>query len=256
MLTVVAVLAAVFSYLQLSAPTYHQDLKTRECCLHIAHAGGSVQGVPYSNSLDALDESFARGLRVFELDFSQLGDGEIVLAHDFNEFATIPNDWQAFAAVTHRAGTARLSLDHLLTWLDAHPDVVIITDTKFAGGNEELIARLREVWSDDAIAERFLFQIYSLSALSSRALASEGLAEILTIYRMSDIGPTQIALALQKAAPQALVVPIHRAPRVIPEVRKVLPDLPIYVHGPPSSINSSAYQNGLRLFGASGFFLD
>lgn len=50
----------------------------------IAHAGGAVQGKTYTNSLEALNASYKKGFRLFELDIIKTSDGEFVAAHNWN----------------------------------------------------------------------------------------------------------------------------------------------------------------------------
>jgi hypothetical protein len=50
--------------------------------LLIAHAAGGLQDRLYANSIEALDLSYAHGLRVFEMDFHELPFGFITAGHD------------------------------------------------------------------------------------------------------------------------------------------------------------------------------
>lgn len=48
--------------------------------LMIAHAGGGINGLSYSNSIEALDLNYDKGFRIFELDFSWTSEGQSVFA--------------------------------------------------------------------------------------------------------------------------------------------------------------------------------
>jgi glycerophosphoryl diester phosphodiesterase len=50
----------------------------------IAHAGGHIYGYKYTNSLEALENSYNNGFRFIELDFDWTQDNQIVLIHDWN----------------------------------------------------------------------------------------------------------------------------------------------------------------------------
>ena len=56
----------------------------------IAHAGGGIAGVTYSNSREALDHSYGKGLRLFEIDLNWTTDGHLVLVHDWQDSS---RDW-------------------------------------------------------------------------------------------------------------------------------------------------------------------
>ncbi|MDR1388703.1 MAG: hypothetical protein LBJ31_01825 [Treponema sp.] len=57
--------------------------------LLIAHAGGALFGaggetLTYTNSLEAVEQNYMRGHRVFEIDFSLTKDGKLAAVHDWD----------------------------------------------------------------------------------------------------------------------------------------------------------------------------
>ena len=44
----------------------------------IAHAGGAIDGITYTNSLEALDLSYSKGCKLFELDLVLTSDDKII----------------------------------------------------------------------------------------------------------------------------------------------------------------------------------
>ncbi|MEM1160411.1 MAG: hypothetical protein AAGJ28_05720, partial [Pseudomonadota bacterium] len=59
---------------------WQQDLDAEDCCIDITHAGGLLNEVPYTNSLEALRANYAAGRRVFEVDLIETADGQTILA--------------------------------------------------------------------------------------------------------------------------------------------------------------------------------
>ncbi len=57
--------------------------------LLIAHAGGGLAEGTYSNSQEALDHSYAKGHRCFEIDLSWTTDAGLVLAHARKSYQVI-----------------------------------------------------------------------------------------------------------------------------------------------------------------------
>ena len=57
----------------------------------IAHACGGIDGIPYTNSYDALTANYNKGHRVFEADISLTNDGHAVLVHDWEDFLSTAN---------------------------------------------------------------------------------------------------------------------------------------------------------------------
>jgi len=51
---------------------------------YIAHAGGTIQGFRYSNSLEAVREALAHGMDYIELDLCLTADSQLVAWHDWN----------------------------------------------------------------------------------------------------------------------------------------------------------------------------
>lgn len=160
----------------------------------VAHAGGGLPEGDYSNSKEALDQSAANGLRLFELDFNWTADGELAIVHDWNrEYRYWHHlgwtDWLAshfvapssagFHASTPRYGLTRLSLETLIEWLRANPGR-IITDIK--SGNIEGLALIASLAGP--LQNRFVPQIYSAAEYQAvRQLGYEDI--ILTTYRLS-----------------------------------------------------------------------
>jgi len=89
----------------------------------IAHAGGAIDGNIYTNCLEALDLSYSKGCKLFELDLVLTTDGKIVAQHD-------P------PGITEAEFISRLILDKytpmnmeaINRWFQNHPDALLVTD--------------------------------------------------------------------------------------------------------------------------------
>jgi glycerophosphoryl diester phosphodiesterase len=104
----------------------------------VAHAMGSVNGLLYSNSLEAFQRSLGRGFRVFECDHVLLADGTALVAHDGLE-ANYGLDkpfqqatWSELAGHRYRGQLTILRSQDVLQLLADHPDVYMIPDPKYA----------------------------------------------------------------------------------------------------------------------------
>nr|WP_241906955.1 glycerophosphodiester phosphodiesterase family protein [Vibrio lentus] len=65
----------------------------------IAHAGGGINGLKYTNSLEAMEQSIDHGFKMIELDLLISTDGRVVAAHD----------WKSFHAMTNSNNTGSIS---------------------------------------------------------------------------------------------------------------------------------------------------
>ncbi|MFD2585627.1 hypothetical protein ACFSQJ_01720 [Croceitalea marina] len=102
---------------------------------YIAHAGGEVNGIKSTNTKDALDESYAKGFRLFELDIIETSDGKLVAAHDwgmwsrFTDFTgELPPTHEEFMKHKIYGDYTTLDLKGINDWFSAHPDATLVTD--------------------------------------------------------------------------------------------------------------------------------
>jgi len=152
----------------------------------VAHAGGAVAGKIYTNSREALDQHYALGFRVFELDFDWTSDGKLVLVHDWErtslQFCVAPHVFSD-AEYTGRKrcdGLTQMTFDDLYQWLHRHADALVVTDTK--GSNERLLSEIHDRWPD--IAPQLIVQIYRGSELGG-ARKIKPRAVWFTVYKTS-----------------------------------------------------------------------
>ncbi len=103
----------------------------------IAHGGGEIDGIQYTNSREALLQSIARGYKFIEIDFKETIEGELFGAHssrefrEFTELADIghipPTNEQVRNAKIHGKYTP-IFLREIYEILKHHPDVYLVTD--------------------------------------------------------------------------------------------------------------------------------
>jgi glycerophosphoryl diester phosphodiesterase len=123
----------------------------------VAHALGTIEGLPYSNTLEAFQRSYALGFRLFEVDLALLADGSVVAARagmeryygfdkTFGETSL-----QEFERSRFYGRYTPLTGLRLLQLMEEHKEVRIIADSK--SDHSALIAGLtalgkeRRYWS-------------------------------------------------------------------------------------------------------------
>ncbi|MEM6724609.1 MAG: hypothetical protein AAF598_11255, partial [Bacteroidota bacterium] len=119
---------------QLAAPNQVQNW-SKDRNRFIAHAGGMIEGHTYTNSLEALNTSYKKGFRLFELDILQTSDGAFVAAHDWGGWkqsagfkGQIPPDRGTFNAQLIHGKFQPLDMDQINKWFADHPDAILVTD--------------------------------------------------------------------------------------------------------------------------------
>ena len=140
---------------------------------YIAHAMGRIDKINYTNSLEAFEQSFAKGYRIFEIDFAKTADGVLVgrhswQEHDYDDYSAenIPTAETFLNQPTFGSYTA-LSFADVLDLAVEYPDIYFVTDTKEtnAEANRILFAEMIEIARDkgllDIFRERFIIQFYN-----------------------------------------------------------------------------------------------
>jgi glycerophosphoryl diester phosphodiesterase len=214
----------------------------------VAHAGGAVNGVAYTNAREALDQHYAAGYRVFELDFDWTSDGRLVVVHDWTSAAAafgLPAHvlgYDEFIHATRRDGLHQMSFEDLSAWLRAHRDAYVVTDTK--ASNPRLLTWLAANGGD--ILPQLIVQIYRLTELdAARRLGPR--AVWLTVYRYS-----YPAWALKRiSGVDAMVIPVESYLRYSSVISAA--KVPFYVHSVAAAKVDETFR---RLPGIYGIYVD
>lgn len=95
---------------------------------YIAHAGGSIYGYCYSNSLEVVQNSLAHGIDYMELDLSITSDGRLVAWHDWAfEWTGAPTHDQFMARKIYDKFTP-MDFPRIDSILRANPRLSLVTD--------------------------------------------------------------------------------------------------------------------------------
>jgi len=129
----------------------------------IAHAGGVIDGHTYTNSLEALNNSHAKGFRLFELDIILTSDGEYVAAHDWEHWRTLtgfsgdkPPSRSTFMQQSILQQYTPLDMQSINNWFSTHPEAILVTDKV----NEP--AHFASLFTDKS---RLMMELFSVESL-------------------------------------------------------------------------------------------
>lgn len=221
----------------------------------IIHAGGAIHGRVGSNSLEALNNTYALGQRFIEMDFVLSSDGVPVCLHDWSQFysnslSSEPITAEAFSRVKIFNFYTSVTLDSLVAWLNAHPDVYIITDIK-----EDNVGVLRQIaGKHPEIMPRLIPQIYQYDEYAPvRAMGYSNI--ILTLYRLptyeDKVNTKQNVRFALRCGLLAVTADVTLADPAFVEAFAEA-GVPLFVH----TVNDAATQEALRQMGVSGFYTD
>ena len=151
----------------------------------IAHAGGAVREMTfnflYTNSVEALEENYSLGHRVFEFDFCLTSDGKLASVHDWDSFGYRNGtplsseqwkEWRGFGKPVTRGRYHTMLVDDILDQMMVNRDMFIVTDTKSTKISEEETRLQFELIRDAALCRdpelinRIVPQIYNAEMYS------------------------------------------------------------------------------------------
>lgn len=157
------------------------DIKSdaRDTNKFIAHAGGKIQSHTYTNSKEALDLSYKKGFRLFELDIIKTSDNVYVAAHDWNHWKMItgfegdgPVSSDEFLKHKIFQKFTPMDIGSINKWFNGHPDAILVTDkvnepNDFADKFTDKNRLIMELFTMDALIEGLNSGIKSAMASQS-----------------------------------------------------------------------------------------
>lgn len=224
----------------------------------IAHGGGTIHGMPCTNSLEALNASYLLGMHLIEIDFQWTKDDYLVLLHDWkktmrNRYNDTPGQrtLAQFKELKISSPTAPhitlMTAQELFVWLDAHPNVVIITDIK-----SNVLKALSWIQKHYPFyAERFIPQVYHFEEYEPvRRLGYYRV--ILTLYRIHKKPDQEIVNFCKTHSVWAVTMPEDRVQKsqFIQDLGRL--NIPVYAH----TINESEKVKALFRSGVFGVYTD
>lgn len=147
----------------------------------VAHAGGAIEGNTYTNSMNALEYNYAKGVRAFEIDMIFSTDCKLVCRHDwgaaayerfeqgYDRFNPIMSAEQ-FKSTLIQNKYQPISAHDLVVFLRNHSDAYVITDFKRQNSfvyRSSVRAFLQEIKKVDSnVVDQVIWQIYSKGNLT------------------------------------------------------------------------------------------
>lgn len=103
---------------------------------YIAHAGGSIDGYTYTNSLEAVEHALSNGVQYIEMDLCMTTDSVVVAAHDWRHFHeisgfagdTIPIPLAEFCSRKIYDKYTPITYAMIDSLMDRNPDMYLVTD--------------------------------------------------------------------------------------------------------------------------------
>lgn len=169
---------------------------------YIAHALGGINGNTYTNSKEAMEKSYNRGLRVMEADMSLSSDGRLILLHSTEienlSKLGLPYSWnkkmpteEEFLNQKILGRYHTLSFEQVCNYMSKHKDMYLVVDLKKNDIKEvekcykELVRVAKKV--DKSVLNRIIPQIYYEEMYKPIMNIYDFKSMIFTTYRLEEI---------------------------------------------------------------------
>ncbi|WP_029321534.1 glycerophosphodiester phosphodiesterase family protein [Butyrivibrio sp. AE3004] len=228
---------------------------------YIIHACGIISDsegneYDYTNSREALENSYAKGNRIIEADFHYTSDHVLVCGHAWGDLylegkqltpGEAPN-YSDFLKCKVQDKFSVLTFDDIAKFMRQHEDLILVTDTK-----ETDIDTYKKIAADyPDLKERFVVQIYH--AKEFEKVRKVGFPYIIyTLYETEDFERTKKALLSAGKMP-ILGFTFHDSLTNDEEFMKTMKEtgLPLFIH----TINDDKEMENYLQKGISGIYTD
>ncbi|AFS77251.1 glycerophosphoryl diester phosphodiesterase [Gottschalkia acidurici 9a] len=218
----------------------------------VAHAGGSIYGFKYTNSLEALEESYKNGFNLIEIDFEWTSDGKVVAIHDWDSMAKrmLMSESKVYSLYEFKNSKVfqdltLMDLDDLAKWLETKKDVSIITDMK--KDNIEFLKLISQDYKN--IQDQIIPQVYSQGEYFP--VKDMGYKDIiLTLYK-ENINDDEVLEFVKGNTVFAVTMPIERGYSDLPMKLKHI-NVNTYAH----TVNDFYIFEELSKNGVTGIYTD
>lgn len=238
---------------------HHYDLDyswMEEVPALIAHAGGGIDGVTYTNSRDAFIANYAAGHRIFEIDFDLTDDNALVASHGETKWHLLTGDEELIYSKKNFVKTPvceqyqGMTVEDVIDLMTEHPDAYLITDTKYSDRStvmlqfSQLVKYAEDI--DPDVLDRIIPQIYTEEMLDWVMAVYPFRSVILTLYK-SKMAPEAALEFCRTSGVRFVTMPCKS---FTPEIAGLLDqlDISIGVHTTSSAEDAQAFfENGVDM---------
>lgn len=130
-------LSIIFIKLYVSSVTGKIIYPSDDIYSYIAHAGGAIDGITYTNSLEALNLSLSKGFKAVELDLIKTSDNVLIAGHDWAHFKNIIGNETVDEQPMHSSAISKYKIHEKYTIITSadisnilaqNPQLILFTD--------------------------------------------------------------------------------------------------------------------------------
>ncbi len=216
---------------------------------YIAHAGGAINGLEYTNSLEAVQKSYNDGFRLIEVDLFLTSDNQLVLLHQTPKvledlYENLPQKitLENFKKMHYKSGLTPLTFEELIQFMEKHRDLNIIAHPRGEYEIYKIIAEKYPHYQNRIIPQiYYFFEYYPVLKLGYKKI-------ILTLYE-NDYSDEILRKFLSHHKVNILTVPLKRISQGFIDKFKNT-GVKIYTH----PVNQISLKNQLFKMGVDGIY--
>ncbi|GGD86552.1 phosphatidylinositol-specific phospholipase C/glycerophosphodiester phosphodiesterase family protein [Paenibacillus nasutitermitis] len=233
----------------------------------IAHALGGIGEYIGTNSVEALENAYNKGLRIFETDIAVTSDGQLALRHDWeagtynvlgqkipDSLPLTPMTLEQFKSIKIQQHYTPMTFKELAAFMSEHPDMLLVTDTKESNSAKaadifkRIVSETRQV--DEQVLRRLIPQLYKQDNFEALSGVYPFKQYIYTLYMNGDSMKDVVDFASAKG----IGVVVMDENRYTPEFVQSLKDKGIYTY--INTINDVNRIHALMKQGVQGVMTD
>lgn len=227
---------------------------------YIAHAGGGIDEVIYTNSEEAFIENYKKGYRLFEMDFILTKDDKLVLRHDWEKIHgqditenDLPLTYEEFMGLNYYEKYTPMDFQMLIELMEEYKDAYVIIDgkTESVEDTKNLYEKIGEETKniEKGIFNRLIPQMFYEDDLD--VIRDYGFHDIVYVVGREEYTPQSIADYCDEN--DIRVVSLSRS-RTNEEFVKALEEKNIFVY--MYTLNDTKEMSDYESIGVHGFFTD
>lgn len=229
----------------------------------IAHAMGEIGGKTYTNSLEAFNQNYKKGFRVFEVDLILTADNYLVARHDWTADlykmleqqdptgkSGKPLTLEEFKSMKINQYYTPVDFVQIVKLMQKYEDLYIVTDTKEISNNviSNLVDTVKKI--NPRILDRVVIQIYNERDLQTVKSIYDFKSIIYTLYMTNASDKSVVDFARKNGIGVITMADSRFSWRFVDKLTSL--GIVSYVH----TINSLEKAQELQRRGVYGFYTD
>lgn len=157
----------------------------------IGHALYGIDNNYYTNSYEALEFGYNKGIKVFEADFLLTSDDKLILNHFWENDEVLT--YEKYMSQQIYGQYTPMDIQNLLLYMQEHEDIYIIVDTKqedydstkALGIYSKIVEEANKI--DSKLLDRFIVQIYNYEDLKTIKRIYDFNDYIFSVYKLQQL---------------------------------------------------------------------